>query len=139
MRNVSINNILYNLHHNLIHVKKNVMEYKLKFCNNFEEEYMMERGNYSEIVFDYLFNLYTYRKYIEPHLFKKIIDEFYSLDLKKSKEVGDYISKKYIELLVLFKKNFMDHFRLNHDDELYIQRKIENKRDEFRDKLVNFY
>jgi len=102
-------------------VKKNLVEYKIAFCNAFENEVNCVGEVYSEDLFDYIYNVYENKKVFKTEeVFQYQVREFKSLDFNQQGEVQLYIAKEYQRMLFLGRDHFMQVLSLNHDDPAYI-------------------
>ena len=120
-------------------VEKNIVKYKYNFCCDFEKEMDFDVSEYSQGIFDYLFNLFKFKKPLGELVFKKNLDEFKGMNFKNPSELNDYIKNKYPQLIMANKQYFMDYFGFKHEDPLYMSRKIDANKDQFRQKLMEFY
>ena len=60
----TIDRIIMDMNHNMKDIVNDIIPWKYKFCNDFETELGLETSEYSQSVFDYLFNLF----YFTPQL-----------------------------------------------------------------------
>jgi len=103
-------------------VKKRLVEFKVAFCNAFEEEVECIGEVYSEDVFDYIYNVYDNKKVFKTEeVFAFQVNEFKSLDFHSQSEVQLYIAKEYQRILVMGKEHFMRVLSLSHDDPEYVR------------------
>lgn len=135
----TIDRLILSMDEEIEEISKNIMPYKFKFCTEFENELGMDPSEYSQSVFDYVFNLYFFSKAFDKVTFKRYLDELRGLNFLNPAETCDYISKKYLEFIFSYKKYFMDYFGFNSEDPYYIQRKMQANRSEITRKLVEYY
>jgi hypothetical protein len=135
----SVDKMMIEMNHNMEIIKNDTIKWKFKFCNDFEKEMKIEVGEYSHSVFDYLFNLFLFKQAFDKEDFRKYVQEFKNMDFKNAQITCRYISEKYNEFVIKYKKHFMDYFGFKHEDPLYMQRKIESNRKEIYQKMVEYY
>lgn len=117
-------------------VKNRLVEFKVAFCNAFEEEVECIGEVYSEDVFDYIYNIYDNKKVFKTEeVFAYQVNEFKSLDFHKQSEVQLYIAKEYQRLLMMGKEHFMRVLSLTHDDPEYIRVAFQRNPSKTRDSL----
>ncbi len=134
----TIDKLIMDMDDDMDTISHNIIEWKHQFCVNFERELDLEVGDYSQSVFDYLFNLYFFKKAFGKVEFKRYLEEFKDINFRNSFQACNYISQKYMEFIVLYKKHFMDYFGFNHEDPLYIQRKIDKDKSGMRQKIMEY-
>lgn len=135
----SISKMIVDMKHDMTSISNNIVKWKYKFCVDFEKEMDIEPSNYSQSIFDYLFNLFFFKKAFSELDFKKYLNEFKELNFRDIFDVSDYIKKKYQEFIIKYKTFFMDHFGFKHDDPMYIERKIQDNKKQTVQKLLEYY
>jgi len=100
-------------------IKNNFDTAKYNFCIDFEKEYDIP-GKYSEDIFDFLYNIYDYKKVFKDNDFKKLRSDFLDLNFKNFIVVNRFINDVYQEIVLLSKTHFYEFFKLkgSNDKEL---------------------
>ena len=135
----SVDRMILEMRHDMDAISHDIIKHKFNFCNAFEKELGLGASEYSQTVFDYLFNLFFFKKAFGDADFKRLIEDVHDLDFQNPQQTCAYISAKYSDFLVVYHKYFMDYFGFNHQDDLYIARKINDNRETFRRKLLEYY
>lgn len=135
----SIDKLLLDLKHDMDVIKTDFVKHKYQFCVLFEKELFLEVGDYAQTVFDYAFNLFFFKRAFTREDFKMYLEEFKDLNFMNSNVVCSYISAQYMKFIIIYKKYFMDYFGYNHEDNLYIARKIEADRKGTIQKILEYY
>jgi len=135
----TVDKILMDMNHEMDDISKNIVKWKYKFCLDFERELQLEPSEFSQTVFDYIFNLYFFRKAFGKLDFKRYVEDLKDLNFLNTAKTCEYINKKYGEFIIVYKKYFMDYFGLSHEDPLYIERKFHDNRAEMRNKILEYY
>ncbi len=133
-----IDRLMLTLKHDVKEVEKEVIKHKYAF--GIEMIRAMEGGDvtYYDAIFDYLFNLFYFRKAFSDVDFKKYIEEFKDMDFRKPAQVCAKINDNYMLFVASYKGFFMDYYGFNNEDPLYMSRKIEGNRREFKEKMLNY-
>ncbi len=134
----SVDKMIMEMRHNIEDIKHNIIKYKYSFCCEFEKELGIGASEYSQTIFDYLFNLFYFKQAFGDN-FKKYVQEFKDVNFKSAVATCNYISSKYQEFIVIYKQHFFDYFGFKHEDPLYITRKIHDNRKNVREKLMEYY
>jgi hypothetical protein len=134
----SVDRLLIAMSNDFDLVKKDIVSYKFNFCNEFEKELNLEVGEYSQLVFDYIFNLYNFRQAFGRDEFRSLIEDVKDMNFSNHSTISDYVSLKYKSFLTIYQKYFMDYFGFKHADPLYMSRKIEGNREEIRGKILTY-
>lgn len=144
----TIDRLIMDMNHNIIEISKDIIKWKYKFCCDFEKEMDLESSNYSETIFDYIFNLFYFKRAFKEGELKKYVEEFKDLDFQRPTMIYEYLNGKtengfyhagqYAKMIVLYKNCFMDYFGFMHEDQLYIQRKIDSNKINMREKLMEY-
>ena len=135
----SVDKLILNMIEDMDTIKKDIVPWKFNFCNEFEKELDLEMGEYSQSVFDYVFNLFFFKQAFGKDGLKKKIDEIRDLNFYNSQQTCEFFSKQYLEFIILYKKHFMDYFGFSHDDPLHIQRKIDSSKGSIGQKLLEYF
>ena len=135
----TIDNMILDMFYEMDEISKNIVKYKYKFCIDLEKELSLDVSEYSQNIFDYLFNLMFFKKAFTREDLRKYLNEFKGLDFKNISEVSSYINIKYGEFVIKYKNYFMDYFEFSHEDPLYIQRKIHDKKNHVYEKMLSYY
>lgn len=133
-----IDRMILTLKHGVKDVEKNLVAHKYGFGVDMTREMGGGDIGYYDTIFDYIYNIYHFRKAFTDLDFKKYIEEFKDMDFRKASQVCSKISENYTLFLVSYKKFFMDYYGFNHEDPLYITRKISDNRNDFKEKLLNY-
>lgn len=134
----SVDSMILEMRHNMNKISADIIKYKSKFCNEFEKELSLEVGEYSHSIFDYLFNLFYFKKAFGDIELRKLIEEFKDMNFLDIYNTSEYIKLKYNHFIVAYKKHFLDYFGFKNDDPLYIQRKMDANKHEILDKLLRY-
>lgn len=135
----SIERLIMDMEYDISSISTDLIRCKFKFCTEFEKELSLQANEYSQTVFDYLYNLFFFKKAFGEIKFKKYLEQFKDIDFRNPSSVCGYVSKMYQVFLVSYKEYFMDYFGFNHEDPLYIQQKIDQNRSAFREKILEYY
>lgn len=124
---------------NIKSIKENITEEKYTFCIDFEKELGLQKGNYSEDLFDFIYNIHDYKKVFLGNRFNKMISDIFDMDFKNFFIVQEYISNMYNEMVFLNRDYFFSIFKFDHDDPAYIGKKfMENRQDNYDKFIKNF-
>lgn len=134
----SIQNLFMKLK-NFSSVKSNIIEEKFTFCKEFEKELELGSGKYSEDIFDFIYNIFEYKRVFDGNKFNKIVSDIFDMNFLEFEEVTEYISSIYIEMVFLNKNYFFDILKLNHDGIEYVEKKYHDNKREIREKLINHF
>lgn len=89
---------------------------KFRFCNDFEKELNLPNGDYSESIFDFLFNFFNNKKFFSDHKFKEIRGILLDVDYLNFSEVKTLINSIYSEIIVKGKDYFLGIMGINKFD-----------------------
>lgn len=131
----SVQNLLMSLS-NIKDVKDNIVEYKFNFCTEFEKELGLQSSKYSEDVFDFLYNIFDYKKVFKPIRFSQILSDIFDMDFKSFFVVKEYFTNMYTEMVFLNRDYFFSIFKFDHSDPNYISKKFMENRTENLEKLI---
>ena len=134
----SVDNMILEMRHEMDKISSNIVKYKFKFCNEFEKELNLEIGEYSHNVFDYLFNLFYFKKAFGDVEFRKLVEEFKDMNFLDIQTTCAYFNMKYQYFIIAYKKHFLDYFGFKNDDPALIQRKMDSNKNEILDKLLRY-
>lgn len=134
-----VDKIMMEMKHDMAQISKDIVKHKYKFCCDFEKELGMEPSEYSQAIFDYIFNLYNFKKAFGEESFRKNIEEFKDINFLNASLASSYINNKYREFITVYKTYFMDYFGLKYEDDYYIAKKIHDNRKDFKQKLLEYY
>ena len=99
----------------------------------------LQKGNYSEDLFDFIYNIHDYKKVFLGNRFNKMISDIFDMDFKNFFIVQEYISNMYNEMVFLNRDYFFSIFKFDHDDPAYIGKKfMENRQDNYDKFIKNF-
>jgi len=112
---------------------------KFKFCTEFEKELKIEKGSYSEDIFDFVFNVYNFKKVYTSTKFKQLLSNFLDLNFLDFTDAKQFIENSYAELVFLNRDYFYSIFKFDHDDPSYIGQKfMENIKENHAKMIENF-
>lgn len=134
----SVQNLCLSLK-NISYIKSNLINEKYKFCMEFEKELDIPNGNYSEDVFDFIYNLYDNRRIFKDSRFTSILSDFISFNFLQFHDVMEYISNIYNEMIFLGKDYFFSIFKFDHEDSNYMNKKFKDNRAENIEKLLKHF
>ena len=135
----SVDKLIMDMSHDMDIIKHDIINRKHSFCVSFEKELSLQVGDYSQSVFDYVYNLFFFKQAFKKEELKRLVEEFKDMNFLNSANTCQYISKKYLEFIVIYKKHFMDYFGFNHEDPLYMHRKIQANKSDIIQKLLEYY
>lgn len=144
----SIDRLLLEMQEEMDIISRDLVNRKFRFCNSFEKELDLEPSEYSQMIFDYIFNLFHFKNALGTD-FKKYLEEFKDLDFNNNYSISNYLNGginidgsfrpgKYMEFVMKYKQYFMDYFGFNHEDPLYIQRKFNDNKSSLIQKLMEY-
>jgi hypothetical protein len=145
-----VEKLMMDFTHEMKDIKKDLPKKKYSFCLDFQREMNGVGFDYATMIFDYLFNLYFFRHAFGSKEFKNLIEDFKDQDFLKPHLVKEYLYGKkdeqgqiitmgqYYALVVKYKTHFMNYFGFNHDDPLYVARKIHDEKKPMRQKLMEY-
>lgn len=97
-------------------VRDNIVEEKYSFCTEFEKEMGLQNGAYSEDIFDFIYNIYSYKRIFKGKKFEQVLSDVFDMDFSKFVEVSNYIQQIYNEMVYLNRDYFFSVFKFNHED-----------------------
>lgn len=136
----TVDKMLMSMRDNMEHIKSNVIKYKFDFSNDFVKELKLQGSiEYADTVFDYIYNLFFFKKAFGPVAHKKYVEELKDQDFRHPPRTCAYISNKYASILIIYKKYFMDYYGFTNDDPQNWARKIAANRSTIIEKVLNYY
>jgi hypothetical protein len=113
--------------------------FKYNFCIDFEKEIDIPKSQYSEDVFDFLYNIYNHKKVFKGNKFKQIQDDFLGLNFNKVIEVGNYINNIYTEMAFYNRDYFYEIFKFDDNDPKKIAESFGKNLQENYDKFLKHF
>jgi len=133
-----VDKLMIDMNRSFVEYEKNVIKYKLLFCREFNIEMGYKFESYGEDLFDFIYNLYAFKKSFNKKDFQRWKDRLRDSDFKNELETRQKFQKMYQEFLVSYKKYFMDYFRLEYDCPDYFQLKYNENKNDFINKMVEY-
>jgi len=115
-----------------------LVESKFNFTLNFESELNLSQGKFSEDLYDYFYNLFTYRKGFRHDRFKEILEDSMKIDFKQPSLVLRYIDDIYNELLVCNSGYFKSLLKIDNIRPEKISHSLYERADECREIILNY-
>jgi len=135
---IAVQRLFLELRGNFANVKINIVQVKTVFCNSFEIELNLPRGqSYAEDVFDYIYNVFDNQRAFESkELFAAFTREIRNWDYKYVVEVTDLIKQGYQSLLTIGIEYFSRSLGIKHPDANYAHRVMERDKKQLRERLL---
>lgn len=112
---------------------------KFRFCTDFEKELNIGKGEYSEDIFDFVYNIYNFKKVYTPTRFRQLLSDFLDLKFLDFVDTKQFIEGSYAEMVFLNRDYFYSIFKFDHDDPVYISTKfVENIKENHAKMIENF-
>jgi hypothetical protein len=108
-----VQKLILKLKQDYSNAKKMELEEKAYFCNAFEKELSLPVSDYSEQVFDYIFNLFYSKNAFKFNEFQEYLDEVLSLDYKRTVFVAAFFNEKYGKMVTIYPEFFAKHLGID--------------------------
>lgn len=119
-------------------IEKDIKKYKFEFYKEFKKEMSHEHQFYPDDIFDFIYNLFYFKKAFSDKNFNMYLENFKDFNFKNEAETRLNCKKLYISFLMDYKKYFMEFFRIDHDDKDYFKQKFDMNKAGMINKLLEY-